>query len=114
MDRMDSPAKFAPKTLPARYYTDAENFTREMERFFFRGWICAGRAEQAANAGDFFLRDVAGESIIVTRDASGALQCLPPSRNAYLRCSDGRFCGSHPVSVSRLDVWARRPADRCS
>jgi len=76
MDRMDSPAKFAPKTLPARYYTDAENFTREMERFFFRGWICAGRAEQAANAGDFFLRDVAGESIIVTRDASGALQAF--------------------------------------
>jgi glycine betaine catabolism A len=65
-----------PMTLPARYYTDPEIFRHELETFFFQTWICAGRAEQVPNPGDFFLRELAGESIIVTRDASGAIQAF--------------------------------------
>ena len=56
-------------TLPAPYYTGADYFDREMDAFFRGMWICAGRAEQVAAPGAFFLRDVVGESIIVTRDA---------------------------------------------
>ncbi|HEV2102976.1 MAG TPA: hypothetical protein VGR58_09380, partial [Candidatus Acidoferrum sp.] len=56
------------KTLPGRYYTDPENFRREMETFFYGMWVCAGRSEQVARAGEFFLREVAGESIIITRN----------------------------------------------
>ena len=68
---------FTPQnTLPARYYTDPENFRREMESFFFRMWICAGRSEQVRKAGDFFLREVAGESIIVTREPAGELRAF--------------------------------------
>jgi len=63
-------------TLPARYYTDADLFRREMERFYFHRWICAGRVEAIPNPGDYFLRDVAGESVIVTRDASGELRAF--------------------------------------
>src|SRR6185437_3267969 len=55
-------------TLPARYYTDQEIFRDELERFYCRSWVCAGRADQIPNAGDYFLREVAGESIIITRD----------------------------------------------
>jgi Rieske 2Fe-2S family protein len=54
-------------TLPARYYTDPAIFAREMERFFFRMWICAGRATEIPNPGDFFVRDAMGESIVITR-----------------------------------------------
>ncbi len=64
----------APLTLPQRFYTDHDVFRSEMDRFFFRGWVCVGRDEQVVKAGDYFLADVAGESVIVTRDASGALQ----------------------------------------
>jgi Rieske 2Fe-2S family protein len=60
-----------PKTLPARYYTDPELFQQEVERFFFRTWIYAGRTEQIREPGEYFLRDVCGESIIVTRDNDG-------------------------------------------
>src|SRR5918997_3679756 len=31
-------------TLPAAAYTDASVFRWEQERFFDRGWVCAGRA----------------------------------------------------------------------
>jgi Rieske 2Fe-2S family protein len=55
-------------TLPARFYTDLAHFRREVEHFFFGKWICAGRADQIPNRGDYFLRDVLGESVIVARD----------------------------------------------
>jgi Rieske 2Fe-2S family protein len=68
--------KSAPKTLPARYYTDPDLFREEVDRFFFQTWICAGRAEQIREPGEYFLRDVCGESIIVTRDAGGILRAF--------------------------------------
>ncbi len=66
----------APTTLPAKYFTDADVFRAEMERFFFQKWICAGRADQIPAAGDYFLREVAGESVIITRDAGGAVRAF--------------------------------------
>src|SRR4051812_37013336 len=41
-----------------------------MERFYFGRWIYAGRSEQIAGQGSYFLCDVAGESIIVTREGA--------------------------------------------
>jgi Rieske 2Fe-2S family protein len=63
-----------PKTLPARYYTDPALFRQEVETFFFQMWVCAGRSEQIAEPGAFFLCEVGDESFIVTRDAGGALR----------------------------------------
>lgn len=63
-------------TLPARYYTDPEIFREEMERFFCGMWVCVGRSAQIPHAGDYFVREVAGESIIVTRDERGAIQAF--------------------------------------
>ena len=60
-----------PKTLPARYYVDAEVFADELERFFCQTWVCAGRAQQIENPGDYFLREIGHESIIITRDENG-------------------------------------------
>jgi Rieske 2Fe-2S family protein len=65
-----------PMTLPARYYTDAEVFRREVERFYFGQWICAGRSSQIPRAGDYFLRDAAGESMIVTRGEEGEVRAF--------------------------------------
>lgn len=64
------------KTLPGRYYTDPEHFRREMEQFFCGMWICAGRAEQIAEVGDYFLCEVAEESVIVTRESGGGLRAF--------------------------------------
>jgi phenylpropionate dioxygenase-like ring-hydroxylating dioxygenase large terminal subunit len=63
-------------TLPRRFYADADFYRAELERFFFNRWICAGRADQIPNAGDYFTRTLADESVIVMRDASGAIRAL--------------------------------------
>jgi phenylpropionate dioxygenase-like ring-hydroxylating dioxygenase large terminal subunit len=56
-------------TLPARYFTDPEHFRRELEAFYFERWISAGRTEFIPRLGDYFLREIAGESIVVVRGA---------------------------------------------
>jgi Rieske 2Fe-2S family protein len=61
-------------TLPGRYYTDPDVFRRELDVFYLDSWICAGRAEWIPEPGDFFLCEVAGESIIVTRDLQGEVR----------------------------------------
>ncbi len=63
-------------TLPGRYYTDPAIFRAELERFYFGRWIHAGRTERLRSPGDYFLCDVAGESVIVTRSSDGALQAF--------------------------------------
>ena len=65
-----------PMTLPGRYYTDQGIFRGELERFFCKKWICTGRTQQLASAGSYFLCEVAGESIIVTRDHRGELRAF--------------------------------------
>ena len=47
-----------------------------MERFYFGSWICAGRAGQIDKPGDYFLREVGGESIIITLDSRGDVRAF--------------------------------------
>ena len=63
-------------TLPRRFYTDPAFYRAELARFYFGRWICAGRADQIPRAGDYFTRTLGDESIIVTRDGSGAVHAL--------------------------------------
>src|SRR5436190_24148414 len=63
-------------TLPRRFYADPDFYRAELERFYFNRWICAGRADQISNPGDYFVRTLAGESVIVTRDMSGDIHAL--------------------------------------
>ncbi|PWU07821.1 MAG: (2Fe-2S)-binding protein [Terriglobia bacterium] len=64
------------QTLSARYYTGPDTFRQEMESFYFRDWIYAGREESIAAPGDYFLCEFAGESLIVVRSQSGALRAF--------------------------------------
>ena len=59
------------RTLPGRYYNAPEVLVEEQDRIFRRRWICVGRADAIAAAGDYVLADIAGESIIVLRDQAG-------------------------------------------
>jgi Rieske 2Fe-2S family protein len=73
---MNPLAEQVATTLPAKYYTDSDLFKEEVERFFCRTWVCVGRVGQIPSAGDYFLRDIAGESIILTRDENASVQAF--------------------------------------
>ncbi len=63
-------------TLPAAFYTDETYFRREMESLYARMWICVGRLEQVERPGQFIVRDVLGESIIITSNAAGKVNAF--------------------------------------
>ncbi len=62
------------KTLPQRYFVSDEVFAEEEAKLFSAQWICVGHESELVRPGDFFLAEVAGESLIVTRDQAGAVR----------------------------------------
>jgi phenylpropionate dioxygenase-like ring-hydroxylating dioxygenase large terminal subunit len=63
-------------TLPAAFYTSPEYFQREMDAFFGRMWVCAGRTEQVQVPGQFVVRELLGESIIITSAQDGRVHAF--------------------------------------
>ena len=63
-------------TPPASWYTDAGFHAEERRRVFGRTWQLAGRAEQAAEPGQFFTTEVGGEPVVVVRDAAARLRAF--------------------------------------
>ncbi|MDX1934874.1 MAG: Rieske (2Fe-2S) protein [Capsulimonadales bacterium] len=63
-------------TLPGRYYTDPDLFRQETERIFLREWICAGREERIPEPGDYFVRNLGTESVLVVRDTAGEIRAF--------------------------------------
>jgi Rieske 2Fe-2S family protein len=64
------------RTMPGAYYTSPDILAEERETIFARQWNCVGRASTLAARGDYVLRDIAGESIIVLRDQAGTLRAF--------------------------------------
>src|SRR6266487_5284550 len=64
------------RTLPGRYYNAPEIWAEERERIFSRRWICVGRAAELAQPGDYAVRAVGGESVIVVRGQDGAVRAF--------------------------------------
>src|SRR2546425_1589471 len=103
------------RTLPGRYYTSAEIYAEEQERIFTERWICAGRAAEIPEAGDYVLRRIAGEcdrGPWSRRRAPGVLQRVPPPRHAAMRRAAGALLRDDPVPLSRVDLHHRRATDR--
>ena len=63
-------------TLDRDFYTHPEIFERDLERIYRRRWLFAGHISRIPNAGDFFIFNVGGESIIVIRDEDGSVHAL--------------------------------------
>jgi len=64
------------KMLPAGCYTEPEFFAFEQAEVFSRTWICVGRIEQVAKAGDCLATEVAGEPVLVVCGEDGVIRAL--------------------------------------
>ena len=62
------------KTLPRDAYCSDSVFAQERERIFARAWCAVTREERLPRTGDYVVVEIAGESLIVTRDNSGAVR----------------------------------------
>jgi Rieske 2Fe-2S family protein len=89
------------RTLPSRWYHDADHHRRELEAIWYRNWLCVGRAEEIARPRDFLVVEVGDQSIVVARDLEGRLRAFHNTcrHRGSLLCAErrGRFRGDSVV-----------------
>src|SRR5215468_4570396 len=64
------------QTMPREQYTSPSVLADDVERVFARHWNCVGRASRLAAPGDYVVREIAGESLIILRDRGGELRAF--------------------------------------
>jgi choline monooxygenase len=63
-------------TIPAPWYTDARIAELEKRTIFHRTWQVVGRTDQLSRPGEFFTADLAGEPLVVVRDADNVIRAF--------------------------------------
>jgi phenylpropionate dioxygenase-like ring-hydroxylating dioxygenase large terminal subunit len=66
----------ADHSLLQAFYRDPAIFREDLRRMLFRHWLCVGHASRVPDPGDYFLYEVAEESVIVVRGRDGQLRAL--------------------------------------
>ena len=62
------------RTLPGAVYYDEGVFREEIQKLFFRHWLNVGHVTQIPAPGDFFTRDIGGESVLFIRGNDGVIR----------------------------------------
>ena len=78
-------------TLPAEFYVSEARFATELDQLFRRMWICVGRGEEIAAPGQFVLRELPGDNIVITRAQDGRVHAF----HNVCRHRGTRLCTEH-------------------
>ncbi len=93
-------------SLQQALYNSPEAFERDFEAIFRRYWLLAGHASMAPQSGDYFLCELADESVIIVRGRDGALRAFAN----VCRHRGSRIClhgqGRASVLVCPYHAWA--------
>src|SRR4051794_19867954 len=75
--RMDRKAleKLEPG-LPAAWYREPAHYARELEAFWYCGWIAVAREEELAQPGDWRLARIGTQSLVLLRAEDAALRAF--------------------------------------
>jgi choline monooxygenase len=91
-------------TLPSRFYFDQAVLEAENRRVFGTTWQLAGRAEQVAEAGQFFTATLADEPLLIVRGNDGELRAMSNvCRHRAGPIAEGE--GKRPVLQCRYHGW---------
>jgi len=67
----------APKTsLDQAFYTDKDIYQRDIEEVYLKSWLYAGHLSEIPRVGDWFLFEMAGESVIIVRSEHNEVNAL--------------------------------------
>ena len=62
--------------LPGAMYKDPAVYELEIRHILLKSWLYVGHQSQVPERGDYFLFEMAGESVIVVRDGEGGINAL--------------------------------------
>ena len=69
----DQPEGFS---LQQEFYRDEGIYRRELDRLFLKSWLYAGHVSQIPETGDYFLYELADESVIIIRSGENSIKAL--------------------------------------
>ncbi len=99
----------ATREVKMRALSDPELYELEMERIFGRIWVFLGHESEIPKSGDFIVRDMGSDSVLVTRDKSGEVHValnLCPHRGMRISTLDR---GNTQIHTCIYHGWAFRP-----
>ncbi len=74
VDIVEAGRDWRPKpTLGSADYASPETWEQERERIWWNDWVCVGRSAEVGEPGEYIVRDIAGESVFLTRTHDGRL-----------------------------------------
>lgn len=95
-------------SLPQAFYVDPTIFDVERDHFINRHWLLAAHVSEVASHGDYIVVELAGSSIIVTRNRDGQINAM----HNVCRHRGARICteakGSAKQLVCRYHAWSYR------
>jgi len=62
--------------MPREFYRDPDIYERDIEQIFLKSWLYAGHQSEIPGVGDWFLFELAGESVIIVRNAEDGINAL--------------------------------------
>ncbi len=80
-DTFDARALVREDAIHKSVYTDPEIFDLEMERVYGRAWLYLAHESEIANAGDYVVRHMGTQAVILTRAKDGSIETI------FNRCS---------------------------
>lgn len=92
-------------SLEQAFYKDPDIYQRELERIFKKSWLYVGHISEVPNVGDYFLYELANESVIIVREDKDNIKgLLNVCRHRGSRvCLDA--CGNEKLLVCPYHGW---------
>ncbi|AZK96236.1 diguanylate cyclase [Streptomyces tsukubensis] len=93
-------------SLPPRAFTSPELYELERTRVFGRSWVLIAHRDDLAEPNSYVSVDVAGEQVVVTRDADGVLHGLSPiCRHRMMPLVEPGTAGTAESFTCRYHLW---------
>ena len=106
--RIDELIAPATREVQMRVLSDPELYELEMERIFGKTWLLIGHESELPEDGDFMVRDMGSDSVIVARTKGEIAVNLNvcPHRGMRVATTD---CGNTQIHKCNYHGWAFRP-----
>jgi phenylpropionate dioxygenase-like ring-hydroxylating dioxygenase large terminal subunit len=103
LDELKKPGLQAA-TLPPEAYWSPELYELELQRIFFKEWVCVGRVEDVPAPGDFITHQIATESLIIVRDHENQI-CVHHNVCRHRGCQLVEGAGNTPAFKCPYHGW---------
>jgi phenylpropionate dioxygenase-like ring-hydroxylating dioxygenase large terminal subunit len=97
------------ESLPPELYWRPDVYALEQERIFRRDWSCVGHVDQVREPGSWRKVELAGEPLVLVRDAAGTLRALSRvcrHRSIDLLCESEATCGRAERFECPYHLWS--------